>query len=237
LGEISHNREEEYNEMRVVETLPNLAETIRRLMVELKSYKADNERMIKEQEKHTEINEVLLQSLSYIQRQLQHGPTASHVDIHHAKKTQIPLKIQNHGPESGHTKRSTSKKAQHGAKIHSMEDTSSEDIANSKESDSGKTSSHSQMRGKKMKHSKSRDPEEFNKSKPPTFDGEIKKGEEEEVWLLVLKNYFRVHDDSENLKARITIFDLNGKDSIWWEELRNVKGVHEEEFSWKLFEK
>jgi hypothetical protein len=29
---------------------------------------------------------------------------------------------------------------------------------------------------------------------------------------------------------------LNGKASIWWEDLRNVKGIHEE-LSWKQFEK
>jgi hypothetical protein len=39
------------------------------------------------------------------------------------------------------------------------------------------------------------------------------------------------------LKARITIFNLNGKASIWWEDLRNVKGVHEKDLSWKQFEK
>jgi hypothetical protein len=49
-------------------------------MVELKSCKDDNERLIEEQEKQTEINAVLLQSLSNIQRQLQHGPATSHVD-------------------------------------------------------------------------------------------------------------------------------------------------------------
>jgi hypothetical protein len=32
-----------------------------------------------------------------------------------------------------------------------------------------------------LKYSKSHDPEEFKKSKPPTFDGEIKKGEEAKV--------------------------------------------------------
>jgi hypothetical protein len=32
LGEISHNREEEYDERRVVETPPNLAEAVRSLM-------------------------------------------------------------------------------------------------------------------------------------------------------------------------------------------------------------
>jgi hypothetical protein len=87
------------------------------------------------------------------------------------------------------------------------------------------------------KHSKSHDPEEFNKDKPPTFDGEIKKGEEEKIWILGLKKYFRVHDYSENLKARISIFNLNGKVSIWWEDLRNMKGIHENYLSWKQFDK
>jgi DNA polymerase III alpha subunit (gram-positive type) len=133
LGEISHNREEESDERRVVETPPDLAETVRSLMEELQSCKDDNERLIKEQEKQTEINAVLLQILSDIQRQLQHGPTTSHVDRHHTKKTQSPPEIQKHGPESGHTRRSTSKKAQHGAKRHSTEESSSEETDNSKE--------------------------------------------------------------------------------------------------------
>jgi hypothetical protein len=79
--------------------------------------------------------------------------------------------------------------------------------------------------------------EEFRKAKPPSFDGEINKGEEAEAWLLGLKKYFGVHDFSENLKARVSTFNLNGKASIWWEDLKNVKGVHEEDLSRKQFEK
>ena len=109
----------------------------------MQSCKDDNEILIKEQEKQTEINSILLQSLYDIQRQLQHGPGASHVDKHHTKKTPSPPEIQKHGPESGHTRRSTSKKAQHGAKRHSMEESSSEEIDNSTEASSSKTSSHS----------------------------------------------------------------------------------------------
>jgi hypothetical protein len=30
---------------------------------------------------------------------------------------------------------------------------------------------------------------------------------------------------------------LNGKASIWWEDLRNVKGIWEKELSWNKFEK
>jgi hypothetical protein len=65
--EISHNKEEYYDERRVVENPPNLAETVRILMAELQSCKEDNEWIIKDKEKQIEINVVLLQILSYIQ--------------------------------------------------------------------------------------------------------------------------------------------------------------------------
>jgi hypothetical protein len=111
LGERSHNREEEYDERMAVETPPDLAETMRSLMEKLQSCKDDNERIIKEQKKKTKITAVLLQILSDIQRQLQHGPTSNHVVKHLTKKTPSPPEIQKHGHESGHTRRSTSKKA------------------------------------------------------------------------------------------------------------------------------
>jgi hypothetical protein len=94
LGESSHNREEESNERGAVETPLYLDENVRILMVELKIYKADNEILIKEQEKQTEINAVLLQILSYVQRHMQHGPTASHVDRHHTKKNIVHLRYK-----------------------------------------------------------------------------------------------------------------------------------------------
>jgi hypothetical protein len=70
-GEISHDREEGSNERRAVETPPDLDETVKILMEELQSCKDHNERLLKEHEKKIEINVVLLQSLSYIQRQIQ----------------------------------------------------------------------------------------------------------------------------------------------------------------------
>jgi hypothetical protein len=51
-----------------VETPPELSKIVRSLMEELQSGKEDNERMIKEHEKQTEINANLLKILSYIQR-------------------------------------------------------------------------------------------------------------------------------------------------------------------------
>jgi hypothetical protein len=159
------------------------------------------------------------------------------VDIHRTKKTQSPLEIRNYGLESGHTRRITSKKSQHRAQRHSSEKSSGEETDNFKGYSSRETSSHSQRIGNKRKHSKSHDPEEFKKSKPPSFNGEFNKGEEADVWMLVLKKYFRVHDYSEKLNTQIAIFNLNGKASIWWEEIRNLKGIHEKAFSWKQFDK
>ena len=53
VGEGSHNRDEESDKRREIGTPPYLAKTVRSLMVELQSCKANNERMIKEQEKQT----------------------------------------------------------------------------------------------------------------------------------------------------------------------------------------
>jgi len=129
------------------------------------------------------------------------------------------------------------RKVQPRGRGHSSRESSREETGNSEGYSSSKTRSHYQRKGKKRKLSKSHDPKDFKKAIPPYFDGDIKKGEEAKAWLLSLQKYFKVHDYYENLKAQITIFNLNGKASIWWEDLRNVKGVHEKELSWKQFEK
>jgi hypothetical protein len=145
--------------------------------------------------------------------------------------------VQKHGHISGHTERSTSKKVHPRGKGQVADDSSGKEAGGSEGSSSNITSSYSRRRQKKRKLSKGHKFEEFRKTKPPSFDGEIKKGEEAEAWLLGLKKYFRVHDFSENLKARVATFNLNIKSSIWWEDLKNVKGVRKEDLSWEQFEK
>jgi hypothetical protein len=188
----SHNRDEKSDERREVETPPDLAETVRSLRAELQSFKSDNERLIKDKEKQTKINAVLLQSLSDIQRQLQHELETSHVDRRHKKRSQNPPEIRKHDSISDPTGRSTAKKVQHGGRGHSSGESSGKEADNSEGSSSSRANSHSQRKGKKRKHSKTHGREELKKTKPPYFDGDIKKGEEEEAWLLGLKNYFRV---------------------------------------------
>jgi hypothetical protein len=131
----------------------------------------------------------------------------------------------------------TLRKAHPRGKGNALKDSSRKEAGGSEESSSSRTSSPFQRKEKKRKLSRRHNFEEFRKAKPPSFDGEINKGEEAEAWLLGLKNYFRVHDFSENLKARISTFNLNEKVSIWWEDLKNVKGVRKEDLSWERFEK
>jgi hypothetical protein len=216
VGEGSHNRDEESDERRAAGTPPDLAMTVRILIVELQSCKADNERMMKEQEKKTKINLVLLQSLSYLQRQMQHEP-----------------EIQKHGHISGHTERSTLKNIHPRGKGPVPIDSSEKEAGDSEGSSSSRTSPYPQRKQKKQKSSKGRKFEEFRKAKPPSFDGEINKGEEVEAWLLGPKKYFRGHDFLENITARVATFNLNGKASIWWEDLKNMKWVREEDLSWE----
>ena len=83
------------------------------------------------------------------------------------------------------------------------------------EESSGDSRSSSHKR-KRRRHHKDCSRDEFKKSKPPTFDGEVKTGQEAEAWLLGIKKYFKVHDYSGNMKARVSIFNLNRKASIWW---------------------
>ena len=73
---------------------------------------------------------------------------------------------------------------------------------------------------------------EFKKIKPPTFNGEIKKGEEAESWLSGIKKYFQIYNYSNQLKARMDIYNILGKAYIWWQYLKRVKGIREKNLNW-----
>ena len=89
------------------------------------------------------------------------------------------------------------------------------------------------MGEKRKRHYKNHLYRKFTKAKPPTFDGEVKSGQEGESWLLGMGNYFQAQDYSGNMKARVAIFNLNGRESIWWEHLRKVKKINERNISSK----
>ena len=39
------------------------------------------------------------------------------------------------------------------------------------------------------------------------------------------------------MKARVAIFNLNGRASIWWEHFKQVKKISERKLKWKKFKK
>ena len=74
---------------------------------------------------------------------------------------------------------------------------------------------------------------EFKKENPPTFDVEVKSGQEAKAWILGMRKYFHIQDYSGNMKARVAIFNINGIASIWWENLRQVKKINDRKIMWK----
>ena len=46
-----------------------------------------------------------------------------------------------------------------------------------------------------------------------------------------MKKYFQIYNYSEKLKAKMAIYNLIGKEDIWWQ----VKGIKERYVTWKIF--
>jgi hypothetical protein len=65
----------------------------------------------------------------------------------------------------------------------------------------------------------------------------MKTGEEAEAWLLGLKKYFQVYDYSETMKSRVGIFNMNGRETIQWEDVKRIKRISERKVTWEKFKK
>jgi hypothetical protein len=76
---------------------------------------------------------------------------------------------------------------------------------------------------------------EMNKIKPPTFDGEHKKDEDVETWMLGMRKYFQLHNYSSHAEGIIAIYQLKGKASIWWDQLVQVQHLNEKNVTWMEF--
>ena len=161
--------------------------------------------MIKDQEEQNQLNASMLQSLTYIQRQINYG--------HRIKNLE----------GSGNSSRRSSRKRTNCSIRVPRDRTRTPEISSSRSSDSKESigsSSFSSHGRKRKRHYKNNSYGEFKKVKPPTFDGEVKYGQEAEAWLLGMRKYFKVQDYSGNIKARVAIFNLTGRSSIWWEHFK-----------------
>jgi hypothetical protein len=60
---------------------------------------------------------------------------------------------------------------------------------------------------------------EINNIKPPMFDAEQKKEEGAETWFLGMRKYFQIQNYSCHAEGRIAMYQLKGKESMWWDHL------------------
>jgi hypothetical protein len=69
---------------------------------------------------------------------------------------------------------------------------------------------------------------EMNKIKPPMFDGEHKKEEDVETWLIGMKKYFQLQNYSSHAEGRIR---------MWWDQLLQVQHIREKDITWREFKR
>jgi hypothetical protein len=201
-----------------------LVETMRSLNMEVQSCRDDNERLLKVQEKQNQLNTQLLQSLNQLQRKIKNGLGSRHEEEGRSHARRDSHRISRHSRSATKTQR------HHYSPTHSTK----KSYASEESKSSPKVSL---VRHQRRRHEQDNLQGELRKIKPPTFDGENKMGEDVEAWLLGIRKYFQLHNYSSNLEAKIVIYHLQGKASMWWDQLKQVKHINERRISWKQFKK
>jgi hypothetical protein len=179
------------------------------LQREAKEHRADRRKLMKVRDRQEKLNLRFMQSLERIEKKLEKGKDSSMTESRrtHGERSRSRS-------DSRHHSRSQRRS---GSKTHS----SSSPSPTRKHHKSGKE----ELKG------------EMNKIKPPTFDGEHKKEEDAETWLLGMKKYFQLQNYSAHAEGRIAMYQLKGKASMWWDQFVQVQHIKEKEVTWKEFKK
>ena len=175
-----------------------LLQTVKDLKTEMESIKRENERILKAQE---ELNQILIEKF---QTEGIRSRRLESEDVSHqrrSKKMKLE-KIESSSSSEGFGERQS---------YHTTSDSSEAELYDRKK----KYKPYEEISG------------EFKKIKPPTFNGETEKGEEAESWLSGMRKYFQIYNYSNQLKARMAIYNLSRKADIWRQDLKRVKGIRE----------
>jgi len=70
---------------------------------------------------------------------------------------------------------------------------------------------------------------EFKKIKPSLFEGE---SEEAGAWLIDMGKYLQIYEYTVKLKARLVVYQLQRKATLWSDETETVRKIDEEEVTW-----
>jgi hypothetical protein len=176
-----------------------MAETIKNFQKDVQSHKVDNERLMRAKEQQDDFNMKLLESLNRIEKKLDKESGSRKSGSHKS-------------PDGKRRTRSVSKNHHHSPRHSNKRSHSS--------SSPSPVRNHKRYEVEELRG-------EMNKIKPPTFDGEHKKDEDAETWLLGMRKYFQLHNYSSHAEGRIFIYQLKGKESMWWDQLVQVQHIKE----------
>jgi hypothetical protein len=188
-----------------------LVETIKGLQKDVQSYKVDNERLMRAKKQQDDFNVKLMQSLDIIENKMDKETETSRPRSRrsHDDKRRESISVDKDRPHSlNHSFR----------RAHS-------------------SSTPSPVRKHKRRTMVDELLGEMNKIKLPTFDGEHKKDEDAETWLLGMRKHFHLHNYFVQAEGRIAIYHLKGKASMWWDLYVQVQHIDEKKVTWREFKR
>jgi hypothetical protein len=193
---------------------------VRSLRIEVKSYKEDNERLMREK---NQINSQVMQSLNQLHRQAKNGSDSRQEEEGRYHERRDNYKRDGHSRSASRTHR------HHSPPYSTRKFYASEDSISKSRSVS--------VRHQRRRHELDSLQGELRKLKPPSFDGEREREDDVEAWLLGIRKYFQLHNYSSNLEARISTYHLHGKVVMWWDQLKQVEHINESRITWKQFKR
>jgi hypothetical protein len=181
----------------------HMMKIIEGLQKEAQAHRDDSRNLMRVRDRQGEFNLKMLKSLERIERKLEKESDSRKTE---SRRT----------PERKRRSRSVSRHHHHSPKHSSREAHNS--------SSPSPTRKHRRSGMDELKG-------EMNKIKPPTFDGEHKKEEDVETWLLGYEEIFQLQNYSSHAEGRISMYQLKGKASMWWDQLVQVQHIREKGIS------
>jgi hypothetical protein len=185
-----------------------LVETINGLQKYVQSYKDDKERLVKSKEEQDGSNITLMKILERIEKKMDNEMKSSN--------------SRNRRSHDERRKKGSVDRNHHHSPKHSFRKTCN-------------ILSPSPVRKNKIRTRVDMLQGKMNKIKPPTFDSEHKKDENEKTLQLGMRKYFQLHNYSTQVEEIASIYQIKGKSSMWWDYIVQVQQIDEKKVSWRDF--
>jgi hypothetical protein len=171
------------------------------LQKDAQSHRADSQNLMRVKDQQGEFNLKMLKSLERIERKLEKGSDLRKTESHRTPERKTRSRSVR-TLERRRRSRSGSRHHCRSPKNSSREAHNSSSLSPTKKH---RRSGMDELKG------------EMNKIKPPMFNGEHKE-EDAETWLLGMRKYFQLQNYSSHAEGRIVMYQLKGKESMWWDQ-------------------